>query len=62
MDQHAQLPGQITRGLGVGERVDLVELSVRRSEGDPELAEVIRQDAEGDWNNRSNLSKPLGFT
>ena len=30
-------------------RVDLVERSVRRGEGDPELAEALRRDAEGEW-------------
>ncbi len=40
------------RGAGLadlGRRVDLVERSVRRGEGDPELAEALRRDAEGDW-------------
>ena len=32
----------------LGRRVDLVECSVRRGEGDPELAEALRQDAEGE--------------
>ena len=30
--------------------VDLVERSIRRGEGDPELAEALRRDAEGEWN------------
>ena len=29
--------------------VDLVERSVRRGEGDPELANALNRDAEGDW-------------
>ena len=33
----------------LGRRVDLVERSVRRGEGDPELAEALRQDDEGEW-------------
>ena len=33
----------------LGRRVDLVERSVRRGEGDPELAEALRRDAEGEW-------------
>ena len=33
----------------LGRRVDLVERSIRRSEGDPELAEALRWDAEGEW-------------
>ena len=33
----------------LGRRVDLVERSVRRGEGDPELAEALKRDAEGDW-------------
>ncbi len=32
----------------LGRRVDLVERSVRRGEGDPELAEAVRRDAEGE--------------
>ena len=34
---------------GLGRRVDLVERSIRRGEGDPELAEALRRDAEGEW-------------
>ena len=49
MGQHAQSPGPIVRGLGVGERVDLVESLIRRGEGYPELAEALRRDAEGEW-------------
>ena len=33
----------------LGRRVDLVERSIRRGEGDPELAEALRRDAEGEW-------------
>ena len=32
----------------LGRRVDLVERSIRRGEGDPELAEALRWDAEGE--------------
>ena len=42
----------IARGAGLadlGRRVDLVERSVRRGEGDPDLADALRRDAEGDW-------------
>ena len=42
----------IARAAGLadlGRRVDLVERSVRRGEGDPELAEALKRDAEGDW-------------
>ena len=42
----------IARGAGLadlGRRVDLVERSVRRGEGDPALADALRRDAEGDW-------------
>lgn len=33
----------------LGRRVDLVERSVRRVEGDPELADALLQDAKGEW-------------
>ena len=33
----------------LGRRVDLVERSVRRGGGDPELIDALRRDAEGDW-------------
>ena len=33
----------------LGRRIDLVERSVRRGEGDPELAAALRRDAEGEW-------------
>ena len=33
----------------LGRRVDLVERSVRRGEGDPGLADALRRDADGDW-------------
>lgn len=37
-------------GLGdLGKKVDLVERSVRRGEGDRELAEALQRDEEGKW-------------
>ena len=42
----------IARAAGLsdlGRRVDLAERSVRRGEGDPELARALRKDAEGEW-------------
>ena len=42
----------IARAAGLadlGRRVDLAERSVRRGEGDPELARALKSDAEGDW-------------
>ena len=42
----------VTRAAGLadlGRRVDLVERSVRRGEGDPELAEALRRDTERAW-------------
>ena len=33
----------------LGSRVDLAERSVRRGEGDAELTDALRRDAEGDW-------------
>ena len=42
----------IARAAGLadlGRRVDLAERSVRRGEGDPELARALTRDAEGDW-------------
>ena len=33
----------------LGCRVDLAERSVRRGEGDPELARALKRDTEGDW-------------
>ena len=42
----------VARAAGLadlGRRVDLAERSVRRGEGDPELAHALRSDAEGDW-------------
>ncbi len=42
----------VARAAGLadlGRRVDLVERSVRRGEGDPELARALKRDAEGDW-------------
>ncbi len=39
-----------TTGLAdLGQRVDLAERSVRRGDGDPGLADSLRQDDEGDW-------------
>ena len=39
-----------TTGLAdLGRRVDLAERSVRRGEGDADLADSLRQDDEGDW-------------
>ena len=42
----------ISRAAGLadlGRRVDLAERSVRRGEGDPELADALKRDADGDW-------------
>ena len=42
----------VARAAGLadlGRRVDLAERSVRRGEGDPELADALRRDDEGDW-------------
>ena len=42
----------VARAAGLadlGRRVDLVERSIRRGEGDPELDAALRQDAEGEW-------------
>ena len=42
----------VARAAGLadlGRRVDLVERSVRRGEGDPELARALKRDAEGHW-------------
>ena len=42
----------VARAAGLadlGRRVDLVERSIRRGEGDPELADTLRWDAEGEW-------------
>ena len=42
----------VARAAGLadlGRRVDLAERSVRRGEGDPELARALKSDAEGDW-------------
>ena len=42
----------IARAAGLadlGRRVDLAERSVRRGEGDPQLADSLRRDAEGEW-------------
>ena len=42
----------VARAAGLadlGRRVDLLERSVRRGEGDLELARALKSDAEGDW-------------
>ena len=42
----------VARATGLadlGRRVDLAERSARRGEGDPNLAESLHRDAEGDW-------------
>ncbi len=42
----------VARAVGIadlGRRVDLVEHSIRRGEGDLKLAEALRRDAEGEW-------------
>ena len=42
----------VARAAGLsdlGRRVDLAERSVRRGEGDPELADALKRDAEGNW-------------
>ena len=33
----------------LGRKVDLVERSIRRGEGHPELAEALRRDVTGEW-------------
>ena len=33
----------------LGRKVDLVERSIRRGEGDQSLAEALQRDAEGEW-------------
>lgn len=33
----------------LGRKVDLVERSIRRGEGDRELADALQRDAEGEW-------------
>ena len=33
----------------LGRKVDLVERSIRRRDGDKELAEALQRDAEGEW-------------
>ncbi len=33
----------------LGRKVDLVERSIRRGEGDRKLAEALQRDAEGEW-------------
>ena len=44
------ISARLTAGLAdLGCRVDLVERSVRRGEGDPGLARALNSDAEGDW-------------
>ena len=42
----------VARAAGLadlGRRVDLAERAVRRGEGDPELADALHRDAEGEW-------------
>jgi len=42
----------VARATGLadlGSRVDLAERSVRRGEGDADLTDALRRDAEGDW-------------
>ena len=42
----------VARATGLadlGSRVDLAERSVRRGEGDRDLTDALRRDAEGDW-------------
>ena len=42
----------VARAAGLadlGRRVDLLERSVRRGEGDLDLARALKSDAEGDW-------------
>ena len=41
--------GRATGLADLGSRVDLAERSVRRGEGDRDLADALRRDAEGDW-------------
>ena len=35
--------------VDLGRKVDLVERSIRRGEGDQELAEALQRDTEGEW-------------
>ncbi len=42
----------VARAAGLadlGSRVDLLERSVRRGEGDPGLADALKRDTDGDW-------------
>ncbi|MDE0073896.1 MAG: hypothetical protein OXU32_07930 [Gammaproteobacteria bacterium] len=41
--------GRATGLADLGSRVDLAERSMRRGEGDRDLADALRRDAEGDW-------------
>ena len=41
--------GRATGLADLGSRVDLAERSARRGEGDRDLADALRRDAEGDW-------------
>ena len=41
--------GRATGLADLGSRVDLAERSVRRGEGDRDLTDALRRDAEGDW-------------
>ncbi len=44
--------------LGRAPRVDLVERSVQRGEGDLELGRALRSDAEGDWDQELRGTHP----
>ncbi|MXW09682.1 MAG: hypothetical protein F4X47_15135 [Gammaproteobacteria bacterium] len=41
--------GRTTGLADLGSRVDLAERSARRGEGDRDLADALRRDADGDW-------------
>ena len=43
------IAARVARLADLGRRVDLVERSIRRGEGDPELVQFLQRDAEGDW-------------
>ena len=50
IDEARELAAARAAGLAdLGRRVDLAERSVRRGEGDPELADALKRDAEGEW-------------
>ena len=40
---------RVTGLADLGRRVDLIECSFRRGEGDPQLAAALRRDAEREW-------------